>query len=54
MMRGWLNDYAYRVQLTALPFLLAISLLGIVTTLLIAAQTIKAANANPVNSLRSE
>jgi ABC-type antimicrobial peptide transport system permease subunit len=54
IMRQWLNGYAYRVPLTALPFVLAISLLGIVTALLITIQTIKAANANPVKSLRTE
>ena len=54
IMHGWLNGYAYRVQLTALPFVLAVSLLGIVTALLITGQTIKVANANPVKSLRTE
>lgn len=54
IMRQWLNGYAYRVPITALPFIGAISLLGLVTALLITAQTIKAANANPVKSLRTE
>jgi ABC-type antimicrobial peptide transport system permease subunit len=54
LMRQWLNGYAYRVPLTALPFIGAVALLGIVTALLITAQTLKAAYANPVKSLRTE
>jgi len=54
LMRTWLNGYAYRIPLSVLPFVIAIALLGIVTTLLITAQTIKAAWTNPVKSLRAE
>ncbi|MBS1566063.1 MAG: ABC transporter permease, partial [Bacteroidetes bacterium] len=54
LMRHWLNGYAYRTSLTALPFLTAIAVLGLITTLLILLQTTKAANANPVKSLRTE
>lgn len=54
IMRQWLNGYAYRVRMTPLPFVLAIALLGCITIILITIQTIKAANANPVKSLRSE
>ena len=54
LMRTWLNGYAYRIPLSALPFVVAILLLGIATALLITAQTIKAAWANPVKSLRTE
>ncbi len=54
IMKNWLSDYAYRVNMTAIPFIVSIGLLGIVTALLIAAQTIKTALANPVKSLRTE
>ncbi|MEO8111728.1 MAG: ABC transporter permease [Ginsengibacter sp.] len=54
IMRHWLNDYAYRVNITALPFIISILCLGFITALLICLQTIKAATANPVKSLRSE
>lgn len=54
IMKKWLSDYAYRVDMTASPFIVSIGLLGIVTALLIAAQTIKTALANPVKSLRTE
>ena len=54
LMKNWLSDYAYRVEMTAIPFIVSIGLLGMVTALLIAAQTIKTALANPVKALRTE
>jgi ABC-type antimicrobial peptide transport system permease subunit len=54
LMQHWLNDYAYKISLTPVPFIIAVILLTIVTAILISVQTIKAALANPVESLRSE
>jgi uncharacterized membrane protein (DUF106 family) len=54
MMQGWLNDYAYRIPLTAQPFILSIFILAVLTTVVIVLQTAKAALANPVESLRTE
>jgi putative ABC transport system permease protein len=54
MMQGWLKNYAYRITLTIEPFLLPIIALGLVTLLLIAVQTLKAALANPMKNLRNE
>jgi putative ABC transport system permease protein len=54
MMQHWLNNYAYKITLTPVPFILAVLTLTIVTAILISIQTIKAALANPVKSLRSE
>jgi len=54
IMNGWLNDYAYRVPLTAMPFVVSITVLAVITILLIALQTIKASLSNPVKSLRTE
>jgi ABC-type antimicrobial peptide transport system permease subunit len=54
IMTNWLNDYAYRITLTAEPFVIAISGLALVTVLLIVLQTIKTGIANPVKSLRTE
>lgn len=54
LMQKWLNEYAYRIEVTAMPFIVAVTVLGFITAILITAQTIKAANANPVKSLRSE
>lgn len=54
IMQGWLNDYAYRVSITAQPFIIATVVLAIITAILIAAQTAKTALENPVKSLRTE
>ena len=53
-MQKWLEDYTYRVNITATPFVLTIFLLGLITSLLIVGQTIKTALASPVKSLRTE
>jgi putative ABC transport system permease protein len=50
----WLNGYAYRINITFQPFLFSILILGTITAILIIFQSAKAANANPVVSLRSE
>jgi ABC-type antimicrobial peptide transport system permease subunit len=54
MMQHWLDNYATRITITVWPFIGAIGCLAVVMISLIAVQTIKAALANPVNSLRSE
>ena len=54
LMTGWLNNYAYRIPLTAPPFLWPVIEVGLVTLLLIGLQTLKAALANPTKNLRSE
>jgi len=54
LMRGWLNDYAYRIAVTPLPFLVPVTVIVGVAAILIALQTTKTANENPVKSLRTE
>jgi ABC-type antimicrobial peptide transport system permease subunit len=54
VMNGWLNDYAYRISLTAKPFIVSVSGLAFIIALLIVIQTIRSAIANPVKSLRTE
>ncbi len=54
IMHNWLQGYAYRIDITAQPFVISIMCLGLITALLICVQTIKAAIANPVKSLRTE
>ncbi len=54
IMHNWLQNYAYRISITAEPFVISILILGFVTALLICIQTSKAASANPVKSLRTE
>ncbi len=53
-MNKWLQNYAYKTELTTLPFIaagLAALIIAIITVLL---QTYKAANANPVEALKYE
>jgi ABC-type antimicrobial peptide transport system permease subunit len=54
IMNGWLSDYAYRISLTATPFIISVAALAFITAVLIAVQTIKAGLDNPVKSLRTE
>lgn len=54
MMREWLNQYQYRVEITALPFIISIAGLLVVTAVLILVRTFNAARTNPVKSLRTE
>jgi ABC-type antimicrobial peptide transport system permease subunit len=54
IMQSWLNDYAYRINITILPFLVSIAVLIFITAVLIIIQTIKAAFVNPVESIRNQ
>ena len=54
VMRGWLNNYAHRINLTLQPFLISIFILALITSLIISLQIIRASVANPVKSLRTE
>ena len=54
IMNKWLNGFAYRTTINAWIFLAAGCMAIFIAILTISFQTIKAAIANPVNSLRSE
>ncbi|TWR24592.1 FtsX-like permease family protein [Mucilaginibacter achroorhodeus] len=54
LMHTWLNGYAYKVALTPQPFVIAFVALLALTSVLISLQTVKAALANPIKSLRTE
>jgi putative ABC transport system permease protein len=54
LMHNWLNNYAYRINLTAQPFLLPLLVLGVITTLVIVLQIRKVAVASPIKNLRTE
>jgi ABC-type antimicrobial peptide transport system permease subunit len=54
IMNNWLNGYAYRINITSVPFALAIGAVALCTLLLIALQTFNSAIQNPVKNLRSE
>lgn len=52
IMRGWLDDFAYRVRFGVDVFLIAGGIMVLITLFTISYQSIKAALANPVNSLK--
>jgi putative ABC transport system permease protein len=54
IMKSWLNNYAYRITITLIPFIISISFLVILSILLIAVQTLKTANENPLKNLKAE
>jgi putative ABC transport system permease protein len=53
-MHQWLQDFAYRISIPVWVFLASTVLAIIIALITIGSQAIKAAIANPVNSLRSE
>ncbi|WPP48832.1 ABC transporter permease [Catalinimonas niigatensis] len=54
LMQQWLSDFAYRISVEAWPFLLAVVSLLLIILLTVSFQSVKAALANPVDSLRNE
>lgn len=54
MMHQWLADFAYRIDLKLPVFLIAGMIILLIACLTIAYQSLRAANANPVHSLRDE
>ncbi|MCW3091919.1 MAG: FtsX-like permease family protein [Ferruginibacter sp.] len=54
IMDKWLQDFAYRISISPWVFAIAALLAVMITILTVSFQAIKAAIANPVNSLRSE
>ncbi|MGJ8715085.1 MAG: FtsX-like permease family protein [Maribacter stanieri] len=53
-MREWLQNYAYRIELSIWYFVVAGALALIIAFLTIGTRTVRAARANPVKSLRTE
>jgi len=54
IMNRWLQDFAYRIDISAWVFVIAALLAVIITIITVSFQAIKAAIANPVKSLRTE
>jgi putative ABC transport system permease protein len=54
IMNKWLQDFAYRINISWLVFVFAAMLAIIITIITVSFRAIKAAVANPVKSLRSE
>ena len=53
-MNKWLQNFAYRINLTIWPFLLAGLAALVIALLTVSWQAIRAATANPVEALRYE
>ena len=53
-MREWLQNYAYRIELSIWYFVGAGTIVVLIAMLTIGSRTITAARANPVKSLRTE
>jgi hypothetical protein len=54
LMHDWLQKYEYRITIDAWIFALAGSMAVIIALFTVSIQAVKAALANPVNSLRNE
>ena len=54
LMNKWLEDFAYRINVGLIPFFSAMIIALLIAVLTVSYQTVKAASANPVDSLRSE
>ncbi|MCK5469012.1 MAG: ABC transporter permease, partial [Cyclobacteriaceae bacterium] len=54
LMQLWLGDFVYKTEIGIWPFLLAALLAAFIAIVTVGFQSLKAALANPVNSLRSE
>lgn len=51
---GWLNDFAFRIDLNVLHFILPLAVLLSIIWSILFYQSYKSANANPVNALRAQ
>lgn len=54
MIYNWLSTYDYRVEISFLPFAIALSLSLIIAMLTVSVQSVKVAKANPVDALKYE
>ena len=54
MINNWLAEFSYRVDISVLPFALALSLSVIIAILTVSVQSVKVAKANPVDALKYE
>jgi putative ABC transport system permease protein len=53
-MNSWLKDYVYRISIGFSFFIFSLLITFLIATLTVGIQSIRAALANPVSSLRSE
>lgn len=51
---SWLSHFAYRMNMTVVPFVLVILMALLIAFITVSSRAIRAAKINPVESLRSE
>jgi putative ABC transport system permease protein len=54
LLQNWLKDYAFHIQIGFWFFLLPLVLIVVIALITVLYQSVKAAIANPVKSLRTE
>ena len=54
LMNEWLSDFAFRIEISYLPFFLALMLALIITLITVSSQALRAATINPVDSIKYE
>jgi putative ABC transport system permease protein len=54
LMHSWLEKFSYRTEMPVWAFILATGITTVMSLFVVNLQTIKAANSNPVESLRYE
>ena len=54
LMHNWLQDFAYKIDISIWMFVLATVAALIITVITVSVQAIKAAVVNPIKSLRTE
>jgi putative ABC transport system permease protein len=50
----WLKDFAYKIELTPLPFVISGAAALLIALITVSFHAVKAATANPADSLRAE
>lgn len=54
VMNGWLQSFAYRIEMGPLPFVVSVAAVALLGLLTVSYHSIRAATANPIDSLRYE
>jgi putative ABC transport system permease protein len=54
LLNKWLEDFAYRIEIDATPFILSAVIALVISIFTVSYQTVKAAGTNPVESLKYE
>jgi len=53
-MHNWLEDFAYRIEIPYWAFIVAALIAILIAVITVSSQAIKAANSDPIKSLRYE